>query len=146
MANWIMWLAAAGVLVILEMVTGTLYLLMIGFGLAAGALAALAGGGIEAQLITAGVVGGLATWGLHRTRFGKLDNSEASRDANVNMDIGQNVQVAEWVTPAGGPATARVMYRGALWDVELEPGAAAAPGSYIIREVRGSRLIVSGAR
>jgi hypothetical protein len=38
---------------------------------------------------------------------------------------------------------ARVMYRGAMWDVELEAGAAAQPGSFIIREVRGNRLIVA---
>jgi hypothetical protein len=37
---------------------------------------------------------------------------------------------------------ARVMYRGAMWDVELAPGQAAAPGVFTIREVRGSRLIV----
>ena len=40
------------------------------------------------------------------------------------------------------------MYRGALWDVELDrstsENATPAPGQYTIREVRGSRLIVAG--
>jgi hypothetical protein len=35
------------------------------------------------------------------------------------------------------------MYRGALWDVELAPGVTATPGQFVIREVRGSRLIVA---
>jgi hypothetical protein len=29
-----------------------------------------------------------------------------------------------------------------MWDVELAPGVAAAPGVFRIREIRGSRLIV----
>jgi hypothetical protein len=35
------------------------------------------------------------------------------------------------------------MYRGALWDVELAHGARAHAGQFVIREIRGSRLIVS---
>jgi hypothetical protein len=47
------------------------------------------------------------------------------------------VAVAHWVDGA-----ARVMYRGALWDVELIPGSDTQAGHYTIRAVRGSRLIV----
>ncbi|MFS2021308.1 NfeD family protein, partial [Massilia sp. CT11-108] len=39
MAEWMGWLVAAGVLVILELFTGTFYLLMIAIGLAAAAIA-----------------------------------------------------------------------------------------------------------
>jgi hypothetical protein len=86
----------------------------------------------------------MATFALRRSRFGKFDRTNASRDVNVNLDIGETVNVSEWNQDAdGGPATARVMYRGAMWDVNLEPGAAARPGSFIIREVRGNRLIVT---
>jgi membrane protein implicated in regulation of membrane protease activity len=144
MADWSYWLAAAGVTVIFELFTGTFYLLMIALGLGAGALAALVGLGLAAQTLTAAVVGVAATVLLRRSRFGKLvaERRDAGRDPNVNLDIGQTVNVPEW-----RDGVARVMYRGALWDVELEasvaPGTAAAPGQYTIREVRGSRLIVA---
>ena len=145
MADWVMWLIGAGALIILEIFTGTFYLLMLAIGLAAGALVALAGGAMWLQLLAAAVVGVASTLGLRRSRFGKLGRTNASRDPNVNLDIGQQVTVPAWLEHAGGPASARVMYRGAQWDVELAPGNAVAPGLFIIREIRGSRLIVSAA-
>lgn len=143
MADWSFWLVAAGATVILELCSGTFYLLMIAIGLTSGALAALLGFGMATQTLFAALVGVAATVLLRRSRFGKLmDNTEAARDPNVNMDIGQTVHVPAWQDGA-----ARVMYRGALWDVELETGteagSSAAPGQYTIREVRGSRLIVA---
>ncbi|WP_343731318.1 NfeD family protein [Duganella sp.] len=139
MADWSYWLAAAGLTVILELFSGTFYLLMIAIGLAAGSAAALLGLGGEVQLLVAAVVGAGATGVLRRSRFGRQQGSvQAERDPNVNLDIGQTVHVPEWRDNA-----ARVMYRGALWDVELAPGGTPAPGQYTIREVRGSRLIVA---
>jgi membrane protein implicated in regulation of membrane protease activity len=140
MADWSYWLAAAGVTVIFELFTGTFYLLMIAIGLGAGVLVALLGFGLATQTLTAAVIGVAATVLLRRSRFGKLvaARSDAGRDPNVNLDIGQTVNVPAWQDGA-----ARVMYRGALWDVELQPGATPAPGQYTIREVRGSRLIVA---
>ena len=139
MSDWSMWLLAAGVLVVLELLTGTFYLLMIAVGLAAGAAVAFAGASGPLQTVTAAAVGVLATGLLYRSKYGKQSGVDASVDPNVNMDIGQTVSVPAWQD-----GTARVMYRGALWDVELAPGAAALPkpGLYTIREVRGSRLIV----
>jgi hypothetical protein len=45
MSDWMIWFMFAGVLVILEIATGTFYLLMLGIGLAAAGLAALGGAG-----------------------------------------------------------------------------------------------------
>ena len=140
MADWIYWLVAAGVLVVLELFTGTFYLLMIAIGLGFGALAALGGMSGAAQTIVAAAVGVLATGLLHRSSFGRPVRGDASRDRNVNLDIGQHLRVEEW---HGG--NARVMYRGALWDVELGPGAHPEAGNFKIVEVQGSRLIVTGA-
>lgn len=140
MQEWMNWLIAAGVLVILELFTGTFYLLMIAIGLAFGALAALAGFSGPLQAIAAAIVGVIATGLLHRSRFGKPARSNSARDQNVNMDIGQRVQVAGW---EGGKA--RVLYRGALWDIELGQGATPQAGEFKIVEVQGSRLIVSNA-
>jgi membrane protein implicated in regulation of membrane protease activity len=140
MADWTTWLAAAGALVVLELFTGTFYLLMIAIGLAVGGAVALAGASVPVQAICAGIVGVLATSLLHRSRFGRAARSDAARDRNVNLDIGERL-----VVPAWEDGHARVRYRGALWDVELGQGAQALPGDFRIVEVRGSRLVVANA-
>jgi len=140
MTDWMVWLAAAGVLVVLELFTGTFYLLMMALGLVFGAVAAWLGAGMPAQTIAAAVVGILATGVLHRSRFGRRPRMDAARDQNVNLNIGQRLAVDSWQS-----GHARVMYRGALWDVELGPGAQPQAGDFRIVEVQGSRLIVANA-
>src|SRR5437763_15532146 len=140
MADWMDWLVAAGALVVLELFTGTFYLLMIAIGLGVGGIVALLGVSVPLQTIAAGVVGVLATGLLHRSRFGRPARHEATRDRNVNLDIGQHLTVPAWHN-----GRARVMYRGALWDVELGQGATARPGDFRIVEVQGSRLVVANS-
>jgi len=137
MAEWVGWFIAAGALLILELFSGTFYLLMIAIGISAGGLVALAGANGAWQAIAAAIVGVAATLILRRSRYGKAARRDAAQDPNINLDIGQSVAVGHWVD-----GSARVMYRGALWDVELSPGSDAQAGQYIIRAVRGSRLIV----
>lgn len=143
MTDWIAWFVLAGILVVLEMFTGTFYLLMIALGFAAGGVAALAGASAAAQLVAAAAIGVIATYGLRRSKWGKTARRDAQRDPNVNLDIGQTLVVDAWSGEQGRTQTARVMYRGAMWDVELEAGALARPGAYVIREVRGNRLVVA---
>ncbi len=138
MNAWMIWLALAGALVVFELFTGTFYLLMIAAGMAAGALAAMAGLSVPAQIAIAAVVGVAATGLLHRSRFGRPLKQDAARDPNVMLDIGQNLEVVCW-----HDGKARVMYRGAQWDVDLAPGAIAGAGTFRIVEVQGSRLIVA---
>ncbi|MYN45579.1 NfeD family protein [Pseudoduganella sp. FT93W] len=141
MTDWSLWLMAAGATVIMELFSGTFYLLMIALGLISGALAAVLGFGMAAQTVLAALVGMLATVLLRLSRYTPEQLAVAAgRDPNQHLDIGQTVQVSEWQD-----GMARVMYRGALWDVELEAGATPAAGAYTIREVRGSRLIVAAA-
>jgi membrane protein implicated in regulation of membrane protease activity len=140
MADWMNWLAMAGVLVILELFTGTFYLLMVAIGLGVGGAAALLGAGTELQMVLAAIVGVAATILLRRSRLGMPERGEPARDPNVNIDIGQHVAVPAW-----DDGTARVMYRGALWDVELAPHAKPQAGNFKIVEVRGSRLVLSNS-
>jgi membrane protein implicated in regulation of membrane protease activity len=140
MDNWMMWLAMAGVLIVLELFTGTFYLLMIAIGLGFGALAALFGLTVPVQVMVAAVVAVVATELLRRNRPPMPATGETARDPSVNIDIGQTLTVDQW---QGGKA--RVMYRGAPWDVELAQGAADGAGTYKIVEVQGSRLIVNRA-
>ena len=70
MAEWMVWLVVAGAVVILELFSGTFYLLMIAIGILAGAAVAYAGGTLEVQLIVAAVVGLLATVTLRHSKLG----------------------------------------------------------------------------
>lgn len=152
MAGWVTWMLAAGLLVVAELFTTTLYLLMVAIGLAVGGVAALLGFGVEWQLLVAAVVALAATYILRRSKFGRRSRVKAERDPNVNLDIGQSIVVEQWQHDAGtngahgsGGYTARVKYRGAMWDVELAPAANADAGLFFIHEIRGSRLIVGNS-
>lgn len=145
MTEWMIWFVSAGVVVILEMFSGTFYLLMIAIGLAAGGFAALAGVSSAFQFVLAAVAGICTTYVLRRRKLGEFYKRDAARDPNVNLDIGQTLPVEQWGSGAGGINTARVMYRGAMWDVQLAHGAIAKPGLFVIREIQGSRLIVSNS-
>lgn len=142
MADWMIWFAAACVLVILEMATGTFYLLMIAFGATAGGIAAFVGLHGTSQCVIAAVIAAVATTALRRSKLGRSERVDAARDPAINLDIGQALEVGEWRIADGESAAARVMYRGALWDAELAPGGTAVPGLFMIREVRGNRLVL----
>lgn len=143
MANWMTWLAPAGILVILELFSGTFYLLMIALGFGAGGLMAWLGADIIWQAMTAAVVALAATYVLRKSRVGKMPPIDAARDPNVNLDIGQILTVEQWTKTGEQQYVTRVMYRGAMWDVELEENADPQPGLFTISEIRGSRLIVA---
>lgn len=141
MAQSTIWWTLAGLVVIAELMTGTFYLLMISLGLAAAALAAHASASTSAQIVIAGLVGGGATlaWHFYKAKQPGAGPVQANRD--VNQDIGATVQVDAW--NADGSAT--VKYRGAQWAVVAAPGAAQTAGSYRVKEVSGSKLVVEPA-
>ena len=127
-----------GALVVAELLTGTFYLLMLAIGLAAGALAAHVGVGMQAQLVTAAGVGGGAVVFCYLLRKRSPRAQPAASNRDVNLDVGETVQVDAWDTDG----TAQVRYRGAQWTVLLRPGNAPATGLYRVAEVVGSRLLV----
>jgi membrane protein implicated in regulation of membrane protease activity len=135
------WWLLAGALVAAELATGTFYLLMLAVGAAAGALAAHGGAGVTMQIVAAAQQRGGATvaWHLKRSRQPVAEPADRNRD--VNLDIGQPVQVTEW-QPDG---TARVHYRGAAWSVRLARGGPPLPGAHVIVAVQGSELHVAPA-
>jgi membrane protein implicated in regulation of membrane protease activity len=141
-ANGYFWWIVAGVLVVLELMSGTFYLLMIAIGFIAGGLAHWAGAGLAIELPVAALVGLIAVIALRRSRFGVSRRRDASRDPGVNLDIGETLHVERW-----HDGHARAMYRGAEWDVDLAPGETEGATLYQIIAMHGSRLIVrvSGA-
>ena len=135
------WWVSAGVLVVLELFTGTFYLLMVALGFIAGGIALAMGALPHVQFGVAAVVALIAVVALRRSRFGNWKRRDASRDANVNLDIGATVQVDEW-----HDGRARTMYRGAQWDVELAPGETEGARWYRITALDGNRLVVAVKR
>jgi membrane protein implicated in regulation of membrane protease activity len=135
------WWVLAGLAVIAELLTGTLYLLLVGVGLAAGALAAHAGTGLVLQICLAAAVGAAAVLLLRqaRKRHPRPLRSEANPD--VNLDIGEVVQVDHW----NDDGTASVFHRGARWTVVARLAGPQAPGPHRVSEVVGSRLVVDPA-
>ena len=138
MSDWTYWLIGAGILIVAELFIGTFYLLMIALGLLFGAIAAYLGAGGPLQTLAAAAVGIAATMVLRRTRYARPGRGQAANDPSINLDIGQRVTVPQW-----HDRRARVMYRGALWDVELRAGVAPEAGDFEIVEVQGNRLIVA---
>ncbi len=135
------WWVAAGIAVAVELATGTFYLLMIALGLAAGAVAALFGAGVSAQVIAAALVGGGATAAWHWHRYRQPQSAPARENRDVNLDIGERVSVAAW----GADRTARVPYRGSVWTARLQPGAPAVTGEHHVVAVEGNWLVLAPA-
>lgn len=137
--NDYIWWIGAGVLIVAELLTGTFYLLMIALGFLAGAIAHLAGATAPVQFAVAALVALAAVVALRRSRFGRRKaRRDAASNPDVHPDIGATLEVLEW-----RDGRTRALYRGALWDIELAPGARADARLYEIAAVHGNRLIVA---
>ena len=136
-----LWWIVAGIAIAAELTTGTFYLLMIALGLAAGAVAAHAGLPLAGQVVAAALVGGGATAFWHWRRFSQPQSAPARTNRDVNLDIGEGLNVAAW----SDDGSARVHYRGSTWTARLAPGAAPAPGPHRIVAVEGNWLVLAPA-
>ena len=140
-----LWWLAAGMLVAVELVTGTFYLLMLALGAAAAAAAAHVGASGSVQVLAAALVGGGATALWHLRRASRPRSAPAASNRDVNLDIGELVQVDAWQ----GDGQARVFYRGAMWSARFAGSGAPSPGEHMIVSIEGNRLGLapaSGAR
>jgi membrane protein implicated in regulation of membrane protease activity len=135
---WI-WFGLAALALIGEVMTGTFYLLLVALGLAAGGVAAWLSTTIHIQLLICGGVALAGLMVLRATGVLKKDRIDSHRNADVNLDIGQTVQVASW----SKTGTAQVWYRGTYWQAELASEQLPQPGSYVITEVRANRLVLT---
>jgi len=137
MTDSTLWWLMAGIAIAAELLTGTFYLLMLAIGLVSAALAAHAGASMAIQLVVAAAVGGGAVTAWHLVRP-RQPAGPASANRDVNLDIGETVQVEAW----NADGTASVKYRGANWTVVPVPGTVQTTGPHRVREVIGSRLVV----
>lgn len=138
MAESTIWWLLAGTAIGVELVTGTFYLLMLAVGLSAAAVAAHVGAPLTLQIVVAAVVGAgtVLVWRRYKQANRAGAHYKANRD--VNMDIGETVNVEAW----GQDGTSTVRYRGANWAVSSVQGDVLATGPHRIVEVIGSRLVV----
>ena len=138
MSAWVWWFVLGFVLLIAELMSGTFYLLVIAVAFAAAGVASLAGMPLVIQLIVAAGIGLAGSLWLRNSHFGRAA-ARTSTEPLQNLDVGQTVRIEQWSTSR----TARTAYRGAQWDVELAAGEDASPGDFVIRDVHGSRLVVT---
>ncbi len=141
MAESTLWWLATGGVIAAELLTGTFYLLMLGIGCVAGALAAHLGCSPTVQIVLAAVIGGgaVVVWHLRQTHG--HSEAPAQSNANVNMDIGESIQVEAW----NADGTADVHYRGARWTAIHRPGVTPSAGPHRVAEMVGSRLLLDRA-
>ena len=133
---WEWWLAAV-VLVMLEMFSGTFYMLAVALGFSAAGLIAFVGVAWSGQVVTAALACSASVAGIYRWR---KQQSKSKIQANFDYDIGQNVQIVSWIDAR----RARVSYRGAEWDAELDIHAEHDETQSIwrIKAMVGSHLII----
>ncbi len=130
------WWVLGGALVALELVTGTFYLLMLGLGAVAAALAAMAGYGMTPQLAAAAVMGGLGALLLGQWRKHQTPKPQDIQDQH--LDLGATVTVDAW----DAQGMAQVKHRGAAWTAVLAAGQTATTGPHRVQAISGNRLVL----
>ncbi len=138
MANSTVWWLVAGAAIVLELLSGTVYLLLLGIGFAAAAVAAHVGVSPTTQMLVAAIVGVGAVLAWYAVRRGRLPEAPSRANRNMNLDIGERVHVPGWAADG----TAVVRYRGAQWTAVPRPGTAPAAGEHQVVEMNGNRLVV----
>ena len=112
MDHGILWAVIGLVLVIVELLTGTFYLLMLGIAAFGAAAAAWLGLGFAPQSIVAALVAGIGCYGVHIYRA----RNKAQQMAPI--DAGMPASFESWVDAKA--RLAKVRYRGASWDARVE--------------------------
>ncbi|HEX4779669.1 MAG TPA: NfeD family protein [Usitatibacter sp.] len=141
METWLVWAVAGFVLVIAELVSGTFYLLVVGVGAFAGALAAWLGAGLVVQALVSGLVSVVGAWLVHTWHARQPVTAQGSNF----LDRGQPVVLEGWANETA--SIARVKYRGSTWEARLaQPGERPAPGTTLYIEGQdGNTLLVAAA-
>lgn len=113
----LIWYFAATAAIVVELMTGTFYLLILALALGLGGACIQTGqGGTVAMLVSAGVA--VLGWGLLWLTK-KTASDTAEPDSNA-LDIGQTVELLKPTKEQGSPWAYRVRYRGTEWDALLQ--------------------------
>jgi membrane protein implicated in regulation of membrane protease activity len=137
MALHYFWWIAAAILVGVEMMTGTFYLLVVALACVAGGLVAFSGFDAGWQWGVAAVIEVLGTFAIVQW---KKKYAAAPKLSN-NLDVGQRVSVIEW----RDNDTARVAYRGTQWDAKLDSPTTPKREHMVIVAMQGAVLVLGPA-
>lgn len=136
-----MWLIVGLALIIIEVMTGTFYLLVLGIAAFAGALAAYVGAAAFIQVACVGLIAVIGLFAVHRWR----QSRPAASQKDPSLDIGQVVTLESWLDQ--NTKRVRVKYRGSAWDAHLVGEANLQIGdSLYICGTQGNSLEVSVSR
>jgi membrane protein implicated in regulation of membrane protease activity len=135
------WWLLTGALIVVELLSGTFYLLMLAIGTVGAALAAHSGLPLVAQIVISAALGGGAVVAWHWRKSASRGEPPAQSNPNVNLDIGETVHIASWNVDG----SANVQYRGANWTAIHRPGIVPSVGPHRVAELVGNRLLVDKA-
>jgi membrane protein implicated in regulation of membrane protease activity len=134
------WLLLGLALIVIELLSGTFYLLILGIAAGIGSLVAWYGTPIWVQTI---VVAGAAVLGCGFLQKRKLEYPP--KPAENQLDVGQTVAFESWVSEP--QRLARVRYRDASWEAEVTSAGALNAGAVLyVVATEGSRLKISTGR
>ncbi len=135
----LIWVILGLTLVIVELLSGTFYLLVLGIAAFGAALAAWLGQGFPVQAIVAAAISGLGCYGVHVYR------ARNATQQMPNVDAGQPASFENWIDQGG--RLARVSYRGASWDALVDGDAAVDAGAMLyVVTANGNTLKVTTRR
>lgn len=139
MDTYLIWLVAGFALIVVELVSGTFYLLVLGVAALAGGVVAYAGLPLSVQAIAASALAVVGVVWVNRVR--RASGSVKMR----SLEVGQPAAFDRWVDRAAGQA--RVKYRDALWDASVVGEVSGEPGEVLyVASIDGNTLKVSKTR
>lgn len=134
MSAWIVWWILALILIGVEMLTGTFYLLAIGVAFITGGLVDFLGGSFLVQLVATSILGSAGCF----IAYYYQQANKKKHEAQIELDLGQRVQVLKW----NDDGSARVSYRGSQWNaVAATPQTPRNKEMFIVR-MQGSTLVL----
>lgn len=132
----VLWFVAALVMAGVEMFVGTIYLIAVAIGAAAGGAVSFFGGSLAVQFAVCAVVIVVLSVLIRRMRAARTGNAD-SADRLQRIDEGNLVRVES----VGSDGLAVVQYRGAPW-IARPGGEALRPGFWTIERVDGVQLVL----
>lgn len=136
METYLLWLVAGFALIIAELLTGTFFLLVLGFAAFAGSAAAWFGLGFWAEALCA------ATAAIAGVFWVREQRKTMQQPDMASLDVGQAVSFNAWVSREQG--LARVSYRNTQWDAQVEGERELEQGQVLyIHSVDGNTLKVA---
>ena len=139
MDTYLIWLVAGFLLVIVELVSGTFYLLVLGVAAVAGGVVAYTGLPFSVQAVVAATLAVVGVVWVNRVRRSSTAVTMRS------LDIGQPAAFDRWADRTARQA--RVKYRDALWDATIVGDVAGEPGEVLyVVSIDGNTLKVSKTR